>query len=90
MTNASDRGTEIRSAVREYILKEFLPGEDPAALTNSTPLISGGILDSIATARLVSFLEDRFDVRYKASEIGVQRMDTIELITTTTESKLKG
>ncbi len=53
---------EIRQAVHGYILKQFLPGEDPSELTDQTPLITGGILDSIRTLKLVVFLEDRFDV----------------------------
>jgi acyl carrier protein len=81
---------EIERVVGEYIQNEFLQDENPSALDGSIPLISSGILDSIATARLVSFLEHRFGVRFKASEIGVQRMDTIDLIVATTESKLDG
>jgi hypothetical protein len=41
---------EIEKTLKEYILKEFLPGEDPVELTATTPLISGGILDSIGNA----------------------------------------
>ena len=44
---------DIESAVKTFILTEFLPGEDPAELTMDTPLITGGILDSIATLKLV-------------------------------------
>jgi len=36
-----------------YILKEFLPGEDPNELTDATPLVTGGILDSLATLKLI-------------------------------------
>ena len=79
---------EIEVTVREYILSEFLPGEDPSSLDDTTPLISAGILDSIATARLVSFLEEHFDVRFKASEIGVERLNTVAQIVTAVESKL--
>ena len=34
--------------------REFLPGEDPEELTDTTPLITGGIFDSIATLKLVT------------------------------------
>jgi len=47
---------EIRQTVKSYILKEFLFGENPDELTDSTPLITGGILDSIATLKLVAFM----------------------------------
>ena len=68
---------EIRQAVRGYILKQFLPGEDPDELTDQTPLITGGILDSIRTLKLVVFLEDRFDVRVEAHEAGVDNLDSV-------------
>lgn len=72
---------EIRSAVHAYILKQFLPGEDPAELTDDTPLITGGILDSIRTLKLVVFLEDRFGVSVDAHEAGVDHLDSVAQIT---------
>ena len=90
MSQASASRDEIRSAVREYILAEFLPGEDPAALTDSTPLITGGILDSISSVRLISYLEERFGVRFEAREITVDYLDTTDLIVATIQRKLEG
>ena len=71
---------EIRQAVHGYILKQFLPGEDPEELTDQTPLITGGILDSIRTLKLVVFLEDRFDVTVEAHEAGVDNLDSVSQI----------
>ena len=81
--------TEIREVVREYLLTEFLPGEDPQALTDTTPLITGGILDSISSVKLVSHLEDRFGVRFDAHEISVDYLDTIDRVVNTVEGKLQ-
>lgn len=89
MSDLPDSQAAIRNAVREYILTEFLPGEDPLALTESTPLITGGILDSIASVKLVSFLEQRFGVRFEAHEVSVDYLDTIDSITGTVEHKLE-
>ena len=72
---------EIRQAVHGYILQQFLPGEDPAELTDQTPLITGGILDSIRTLKLVIFLEDRFKVTVEAHEAGVDNLDSVGQIT---------
>jgi len=41
-------------------LSAFLPGESPDELNDETPLITGGILDSISTLKLVVFLEEQF------------------------------
>jgi acyl carrier protein len=51
---------DIKETIKVYILEEFLPGEDPAELTDSTPLITGGILDSLATLKLVYFSRNGF------------------------------
>jgi acyl carrier protein len=68
---------EIRQVVSDYILSRFLPGEDPSELTETTPLITGGVLDSIATLKLVVFLEDRFGVTVEAHEAGVDNLDSV-------------
>jgi acyl carrier protein len=79
----------ISEPVRQFILREFLPGEKPEALKLDTPLVTGGILDSIATLKLVSFLEENFSIRLEAHEAGVDHMDTIASISALVASKQK-
>jgi acyl carrier protein len=67
----------VESTVKQYILDQFLPGEDPANLKSDTPLISGGVLDSLATLKLVSFLEQQFSIMVGAHEAGVANFDTV-------------
>jgi acyl carrier protein len=71
---------DIEPTIKKYLLEEFLPGEDPSLLTASTPLITGGILDSIATLKLVGFLEETFAVALAAHEVDTEHLDTIERI----------
>ena len=78
---------KIATTVHDYILREFLPGEDPAELTAHTPLITGGILDSIGTLKLVAFLEDEFGVVVEAHEAGIDHLDSIEQITQLVDCK---
>ena len=59
-------GDQIEAIVKDYLLSEFLPGEDPAELTNDMPLISSKIIDSIAAIKLVSFLEAQFGIEIQA------------------------
>lgn len=79
---------EIVQTVKKYILDEFLPGEDPSALTETTPLITGGILDSLATVNLVLFLEERFKIQIEAHETTVDYFNTISDIENLIQSKL--
>jgi acyl carrier protein len=72
---------DIKAALKQFILTEFLPGEDPNELTETTPLITGGILDSIATLKLVMFVEERFGVILQAHETDAEYLDNIAAIT---------
>jgi acyl carrier protein len=78
---------DIADNVKEFILREFLPGEDPAALTDSTPLIAGGILDSLATLKLVAFLEEQFKVTLAPHETDEEHLGTIADIVRLVQSK---
>jgi acyl carrier protein len=73
--------------VKDYILEEFLPGEKPDELTASTPLISGGILDSLAMIRLVTFIQEQYGVEIKPHEVSVDHLNTITDIAALIESK---
>jgi acyl carrier protein len=79
---------DIQRTVKDYILTTFLPGEDPAALTSSTPLMTSGILDSLATLELVSFLEERFGIELQAHETDASRLGTLDDIGNLVSSKL--
>ena len=78
----------VSDAIRDFILTEFLPGEEPANLTATTPLITGAILDSLATIKLVAFLEERFKITIQAHEADADHMDTIAEITKLVSTKL--
>jgi acyl carrier protein len=79
--------TNKNEIIKQFILTEFLPGEDPTLLLDSTPLITGGILDSLATLKMVEFLEKAFSIRIEAHEADVDNLDTIEKIANFVASK---
>jgi acyl carrier protein len=71
----------IHDTVKTFILEQFLPGEDPNELTDDTPLMTTGILDSLATLKLVTFLEEKFNIAVEAHEADSENLNTLELIT---------
>ncbi len=80
---------DTNAIVKQFILNEFLPGEDPANLTDSVQLIRGGILHSLATLRLVAFLEQQFGIELKANDANPDNLDTLADITALVERKLQ-
>jgi acyl carrier protein len=68
---------DICAAVKEFIQKEIAADGSADEIDDTTPLISGGILNSLATLQLVTFLEDTYDVSIKAREVGIDYMDSL-------------
>ena len=58
----------IKDRIRDHILGTYLPGEDASNLQDDTPLKSSGILDSLSTLKLVSFVEDTWNISVEPHE----------------------
>ncbi len=78
---------DIKTTVKTFILSEYLPGEDPAALTDTTALMTTGILDSIAVLKVVTFLENQFGITIEPHEAVVENLNTISDITRLVKTK---
>jgi acyl carrier protein len=77
----------IKQKIKNFIMEQFLPGEDPNELTDDTPLISGGILDSIATLQLVMYIEETFRVSFEPHEVDKENLDSLNLMVRLLASK---
>jgi len=77
----------IKETIRSFILSEYLPGESAANLKDDTPLRTSGILDSVATLALVSFLEEHFQIQIDAHETGIETFDRLEDIAALVQEK---
>jgi acyl carrier protein len=73
--------SDAKQRIKDFIMSEFLPGESPDELTDTTPLISGGILDSIATLKLVMFIEETWGVSFAPHEVDKENLDSLDAIT---------
>lgn len=82
------RSNTIIQVTKEFVLKEFLEDEDPDELTEEVELISSGILDSLATLKLVTFLEKEYNVKIEAHEADEDNLNTLADIANLIESKL--
>lgn len=68
---------QIKTSVQTFLLQELLPGEDSSLVTYTTPLVTSGILDSVATLDLVSHLEESYGIKVEPHEVGVEYLNTI-------------
>lgn len=78
----------IKPTVKTYLLTEFVDEEETGQLSEDTPLLSSGIIDSISALQLVEFLEDHFKFKFEAHEVDQDNLDTINLIADFVQQKL--
>jgi acyl carrier protein len=71
----------VKNTIRQYILDNYLQGEAPENLADDAPLRTSGILDSLGTLSLVTFLEQEFGIEIEAHETGVENFDSLADIT---------
>jgi acyl carrier protein len=79
--------SDISNAIRQFIVSTYLPGESPENLKDDTPLRTSGILDSMSTLGLVTFVEETYGVTLEAHETGTEHFDRIEDIAALVERK---
>jgi acyl carrier protein len=70
----------VNTTIREYILREALPGASDDELTDDTNLIEEEILDSLGIFALVEFLETTFGIRIEAEEVVMTNFETLASI----------
>ena len=82
--------SHVKQLIRDFVLHEFLPGEDPSTLTDTTPLISGGIIDSVDSVNLIMFLEAQFEIEVEPFDMDLDRLDTLQALDEFVTSKRPG
>ena len=78
----------ITDLVRAYLNREFFRGESVAALGGDQPLVSSGLLDSVATLKLVLYIEEQFHITIDSADIADGQLDTLKSIALLIQRKL--
>ncbi len=73
---------ELTKMVRDYVVREYLEEGDDREVTETTPLISGGIVDSFSMVSLKRFLEKKCSIRIPDADATPDAFDTVERIVT--------
>ena len=72
----------MKEEILEFVKDEYLDEEDleEMDLTEQTPLISSGIVDSFSMVSLKRFLESKYEVSIPDDKATPEAFDTVELI----------
>ena len=71
---------ELTQVVHDYIVKEYLEEGDDRQITETTRLISGGIVDSFSMVSLLRFLEKKYAIRIPDADATPDAFDTVQNI----------
>ena len=68
------------ATIRDYITRELV--QDPAVLplTNTTPLLDSGIVDSLGLLTLVVFIQEQFGIEVDYADIVPENFESVDAI----------
>ena len=75
---------DARAAIRGWLQENVTGGRDVA---NDEPLIDNGVMTSLQTVELVTFLEDEFGIMVEDEEFDEENFGSVDAIATLVESK---
>jgi len=70
----------LKSELASFIEKNLVGEDRRVAITDSTPLIEDGIIDSMGLMQIVAFLEERAGVRVPDDEVSPDNFETVAAI----------
>jgi acyl carrier protein len=71
---------EIKDIILTYVKKEYVEEGDDIDVTYTTPLISGGIVDSFSMVSLKRFLENKYNIQIPDAKATPKAFDSVNNI----------
>lgn len=78
---------EILQKIRGQLKVHLPPDTVLEKITDDTPLVTGGLLDSVAALKLVDHLEEAYGIEFEPEELSADYLDTVALIASLVEKK---
>ncbi len=71
---------ELSKTIHDYVVREYLEEGDDREINETTPLITGGIVDSFSMVSLKRFLEKKYGIRIPDEDATPDAFDTVQSI----------
>lgn len=68
----------IAANIKTYIVQTFLYDRGHITLTNDTPLLVGGLIDSIRVVQLIGFLQKEFEIEVQLEDLTIKNFESIQ------------
>jgi acyl carrier protein len=71
---------QYAQAVKEFIVREFLPDVPADELADDLDLMANGVIDSLGLLKIIAWLEDRYDVNTDAVDLDPESFASVASI----------
>jgi acyl carrier protein len=78
---------QISKSVRDFIVDNFLFGQDDGKLGDGDSLLQSGVIDSTGVLEIVVFLEEQFGIKVEDDELLPENLDSISNVAGFVERK---
>lgn len=78
----------IQQELRQFVVDNFLFGQDEGRLAADTSFMEGGIVDSTGVLELVGFVEEQYGIKIEDEELTPENLDSLERLSRFISSKL--
>lgn len=78
---------QISKSVRDFIIDNFLFGQDDGSLGDGDSLLQSGVIDSTGVLEIVVFLEEQFRIKVEDDELLPENLDSISNVAGFVERK---
>jgi len=75
--------------IREFVVGNFLFGQDAESLTDDESFLDSGIIDSTGVLELVSFLESHYNITIADDEVVPDNLDSVSKVSSFLQRKLE-
>lgn len=77
----------LQTDVRNFIVNNFLFGEDDPSITEDTSLLQSGVIDSTGVLELVNFIEETYSISVDDDDLVPENLDSISNVARYVEKK---
>ncbi|MBW1671829.1 MAG: acyl carrier protein [Deltaproteobacteria bacterium] len=78
----------VHDEIRQFIIDNFLMGQDSDSLKDDNSFLEEGVIDSTGVLELVGFLEENYEIKVEDEELIPENLDSIKNICAYLELKL--
>lgn len=72
-----ERIVSVSQDIRQFVVDNFLMGQDSSRLKDDTSFLEEGVIDSTGVLELVAFLEETYEIKVEDEELVPENLDAI-------------